>query len=323
MSQTKTIVALQMDAIESINVATDSTFLIGLEAQKRGFKLFYYQPQDLILKNDGLFARGFFIKFYENSDTYFEKEEKTIFPLNSAQFIWVRQDPPFDMGYITATYLLEQINTQCLILNNPKSIRDFPEKVIPFHFQEFMPPSCIGRDPEMFQSFFEEHQDVILKPLYGAKGQGVIRLKDKENLGGAHDLFCALEKTPYIMQTFIPEVAKGDKRILFVDGEVIGAFKRIPQKGQIRSNIVLGGTAELCDLTPREEKLALALKPFLKEHDLFLAGIDVIGDYLTEVNVTSPTGYALLNRLTGGKSQNIIWDKALAKRKAKQMMSID
>ncbi|MDP1975417.1 MAG: glutathione synthase [Alphaproteobacteria bacterium] len=307
------IIALQMDPIESINVSTDTSFMIGLEAQRRGFQLFCYHPHNLSLSLEGLKAYGHFIKLYDNPDHYFEKQDPVLFDLKQADIVWVRQDPPFDLAYITATYLLDTIASTTLVLNNPKSIRDYPEKLLPFQFQEFMAPTLISRNIEDFYNFFETHQDVVLKPLYGAKGHAVIRLKDKENLGGAVDLFQALENTPFIMQKFIPEVSLGDKRILFVDGDVVGAFKRIPQTGYIRSNIALGGTAELCDLTLKEQKLAKVLGPFLKEKGLFLAGIDVIGDYLTEINITSPTGYVLLNRLNNQKTHEIIWDKALEK----------
>lgn len=307
------IIALQMDPIESINVLTDTSFMIGLEAQKRGIQLFCYQPQNLSLSLEGLKAFGHFIKLFDNPDHYFEKNDPVLFDLKQADIIWVRQDPPFDLAYITATYLLDTIASTTLVLNNPKSIRDYPEKLLPFQFQEFMAPTLISRNIEDFYTFFEIHQDVVLKPLYGAKGHAVIRLQHKENLGGAIDLFEALTDTPFIMQKFIPEVSLGDKRILFVDGDVVGAFKRIPQTGYIRSNIVLGGTAELCDLTDKEQKLAKVLGPFLKEKGLFLAGIDVIGDYLTEINITSPTGYALLNRLNNQNVHEIIWDKVFLK----------
>lgn len=307
------IIALQMDPIESINIATDTSFMIGLEAQRRGFQLFCYQPQNLSLSLDGLKAYGHFIQLFDNSDYYFKKEDPVSFDLKQANIIWVRQDPPFDLAYITATYLLDTISSTALILNNPKSIRDYPEKLLPFQFQEFMAPTLISRNIEDFYTFFEMHQDVVLKPLYGAKGHAVIRLRAQENLGGAVDLFEALDDTPFIMQKFIPEVSLGDKRILFVDGEVVGAFKRIPQTGHIRSNIALGGTAKLCNLTDKEQKLAKVLGPFLKEKGLFLAGIDVIGDYLTEINITSPTGYVLLNKLNNQKTHEEIWDKALAK----------
>lgn len=301
------IVAIQMDPIASINVSTDTSFLIGLEAQKRGYRLFCYEPKDLSLANEGVFARGHYIEFLENKNPHFKVEGEALLNLEEARYLWIRQDPPFDMAYITATYFLESLTT-CKVLNKPSSLRDFSEKLIPFRFKEFMPPTLISRSFQEFECFFAKHKDVVLKPLYGAKGLGVIRLKDKENLGGAHDLFCALEKTPYIMQAFLPEVEKGDKRILFVGGEVIGSFKRIPQSGQIRSNIALGGRPELCELTEKEMQLASVLGPFFLDNEIFLAGIDVIGDYLTEVNITSPTGYVLLNRLNRGKSQEIIWD---------------
>ena len=303
-------VAVQMDAIHSIHIDGDSTFALMLEAQARGHELFYYQVQQLALRDGSLFARGNGIKVKDNAADFHSLGETRTTDLGTQDVVLMRQDPPFDMGYITATYLLDTIHPRTLVVNDPTEVRTNSEKLYPLAYRQFMPETLITRDVEEIKAFRRAHGDIILKPLYGNGGAGVFRLQDGDtNFSSLLELFTqAFSREPFIAQKYLPAVRKGDKRIILVDGKVAGAINRVPAENESRSNMHVGGRAEPTTLTRREEEICEAMGPDLKKRGLIFVGIDVIGDYLTEINVTSPTGIRQVKRFGGNDIAGMIWD---------------
>ena len=306
----KNKIAIQMDNIESIDLEFDSSFMIMLEAQKRNYEIFYYNPHDLFY-NDGIVqASGFYIKLIEDEKKYFEYlTEKIVIDLNNFNFLFIRQDPPFDMNYITSTYLLEFLSNSTIMINNPTSIRNFSEKIFPFKFKEYMAPTIISQDVEVIKKFLIKHEDIITKPLYGNGGEGIFRSTLKEKKLNGFNVDEQILSEPIMAQKYIPEIISGDRRIILIDGEYAGSVSRIPKKNNIKANFHAGGTAKKTGLIRRDEEICLALKKILKEKELFFVGIDIIGDYLTEINVTSPTGIKQINVLNNTKIEKLFWDK--------------
>ena len=309
-------VAVQMDPIQSINIRGDSTFAMMLEAQARGHGLFYYQTGALALRDGRLFATGHEVRVKDELGAHVELGPRQRVDLGSMDVVLMRQDPPFDMNYITATHLLESIHPQVLVVNDPAEVRNAPEKLFVTKFREFMPETLITRDAEELAAFRAEHGDIILKPLYGNGGAGVFRQKQgDENFSSLLELFTQMFKEPFIAQRYLPEVRKGDKRIILIDGEVAGAINRVPAEGENRSNMHVGGKPVPTELTARERDICAALGPELKRRGLIFTGIDVIGDWLTEINVTSPTGIREVKRFGGADIAARIWDVIEAKRR--------
>ncbi|MBS0275944.1 MAG: glutathione synthase, partial [Proteobacteria bacterium] len=284
-------VAIQMDPIERIDIGGDSTFALALEAQARGHSLLYYGPRDLTFRDGKVTARARPLQVRNTRGDHFTLGESSVIDLSETDVVLMRQDPPFDMSYITATHLLERIHPKTMVVNDPAHVRNAPEKLFVTEFKGFMPPTLITSDRLEINAFRNEHKDIILKPLYGNGGAGVFRVKEgDENLGSMLEMFTTFYREPVIVQRYVPEVRKGDKRIILVDGEVAGAINRVPAEGEARSNLHVGGKAQATTLTAREKEICAALAPELKRRGLIFTGIDVIGDYLTEINVTSPTG---------------------------------
>ncbi|MFC5372040.1 glutathione synthase [Brevundimonas faecalis] len=311
-------VAIQMDPIEAVNVESDTTFLMALTGQARGHSLWVYDFRTLALEDGRLFcrARPVSVRREQGKHADFGPEER----LDLAQdvdVVLMRQDPPFDMAYVTATYLLERVHPKTLVVNNPAEVRSAPEKLIATLFPGLQPPTLVTSDPQALVDFHRRHGDVVLKPLHGAAGSGVVRLKaDDPNLEALIEIHAAASRDPLVIQKFIPAVSAGDKRIILVDGEPVGAINRIPAKDQVRSNLRVGGTAAPVELTPRDLEICAAIGPFLKERGLIFVGIDVIGDYLTEINVTSPTGAQQLLKFAGIDATERMWEVIEAKRVA-------
>lgn len=302
-------VAIQMDPIGPIDINTDSTFRIAEEAQARGAKLFYYTPDRLAWQNGKVTARGWPLTLRRELGNHFTLGEEVTVDLADYDVVWLRQDPPFDMGYITTTHLLERLVPDALVVNDPFWVRNYPEKLLVLQFPDLTPPTTIARDLATIRAFREEHGDIILKPLYGNGGAGVFRLMpDDRNLVSLYELFTGMNREPLIAQKFVPDVSNGDKRVILVDGKPIGAINRVPPIGETRSNLHIGGTAEKIGLTERDLEICAAIGPLLKEKDQIFVGIDVIGDYLTEINVTSPTGIQELERFDGINAAGAIWD---------------
>ena len=302
-------VAIQMDPIGPIDINADSTFRIAEEAQARGAKLFYYTPDRLAWQNGKVTARGWPLTLRRELGNHFTLGEEVTVDLADYDVVWLRQDPPFDMGYITTTHLLERLVPDALVVNDPFWVRNYPEKLLVLQFPDLTPPTTIARDLATIRAFREEHGDIILKPLYGNGGAGVFRLMpDDRNLVSLYELFTGMNREPLIAQKFVPDVSNGDKRVILVDGKPIGAINRVPPIGETRSNLHIGGTAEKIGLTERDLEICAAIGPLLKEKDQIFVGIDVIGDYLTEINVTSPTGIQELERFDGINAAGAIWD---------------
>lgn len=294
-------IAIQADPIESFNIKGDSTFAIMLEAQARGHSLFHYRPSTLALRGGSLFATGRDVNVRDEAGNHFAAGEMRSADLGDFDAIHMRQDPPFDMGYITATHLLEAVHPKTLVVNDPIEVRNAPEKLFVMTYRQFMPDTLITRDADELAKFRRAHGDIILKPLYGNGGAGVFRLSESDqNFSSLVELFLMSFKEPFIAQAYIPAVRKGDKRIILVDGEIAGAINRVPAANENRSNMHVGGRAEPADITKREHEICEAMGPDLKKRGLIFVGIDVIGDYLTEINVTSPTGIREVKRF-GGK----------------------
>lgn len=309
-------VAIQMDPIGAINIDADSTFRLALEAQSRGHELFYYTPDRLIYREGRILAKGWpFVVRRVKGDHYTLGDEREI-DLADVDVVWLRQDPPFDMGYITTTHLLERIHPRTLVVNDPFWVRNSPEKLLVLNFPDLTPPTLIARDLTTIRAFKAEHGDVILKPLYGNGGAGVFRLDPNDrNLASLHELFTGINREPLIVQKFVPDVVKGDKRIILVDGEPVGAINRVPAAGETRSNMHVGGRPEKTALTEREREICAAIGPVLREKGQIFVGIDVIGRWLTEINVTSPTGIQELERFDGTNVAALIWEAIEAKRR--------
>ncbi|HWU26370.1 MAG TPA: glutathione synthase [Rhizomicrobium sp.] len=302
-------VAIQMDPIERIDISGDSTFALALEAQARGHSLFYYGPRDLSFRDGSVVARTRPLTVRPVKGDHFALGDASVCDLSKVQVVLMRQDPPFDMAYITATHILERLQPGTLVVNDPFHVRNAPEKLFVTLFKEFMPPTLISSDREEIRKFRSQHQDIILKPLYGNGGAGVFRVQpDDENLGALLEMFTQFFREPVIVQRYVPEVRKGDKRIILVDGEFAGAINRVPAEGEARSNMHVGGRPEATTLTPRERAICDALGPELKNRGLIFTGIDVIGDFLTEINVTSPTGIQEVRRFGGADIAKLVWD---------------
>lgn len=307
-------VACQMDPIDRIDIRGDSTFAILLEAQKRGHELFYYTPPHLALHGSNLLASGASLVVKDEAGEHYSLTNPRVENLAGQNVVLLRQDPPFDMAYVTATYLLELVGPRTLVLNDPRSVRDAPEKLFVQHFPELQPPTLISADPEALHDFRRRHGDVVLKPLHGAAGSGVVRLrKDDPNLDALLELHAGLGREPVVMQAFLPAVSEGDKRVILVEGEPVGAINRVPAKGQVRSNLRVGGRAEAVELTARDREVCAAIGPELRKRGLVFAGIDLIGGFLTEINVTSPTGAPQIKRLSGADPVARFWDAAEAR----------
>jgi len=309
-------IIIQMDNIEHIDINFDSSFLIGMEAQKRGYEIFYYNPHNLFY-NEGLVqAYGFQIELIENSENHFKYLTKEmLFNLSDFKLIFIRQDPPFDMNYITSTYLLEYLPPTSIVINNPTSIRNFSEKISSFQFKEFMPPTIVSQNREILLDFLFKHKDIITKPLYGNGGEGIFRSKIEDNeLMGVKSDDKILDE-PLMAQKYIPEISEGDRRIILIDGEYVGSVARMPMKNSIKANFHAGGIAKKIGLIRRDKEICSSLSQVLKENHLFFVGIDIIGDYLTEINVTSPTGIKQINALNNVNLEKIFWDKLEIKYK--------
>jgi len=308
-------VAIQMDPIGPIDINADSSFRIAEEAQARGHELFYYTPDKLSYREGRVLARGWPLTVRRVEGDHFELGVEQEVDLSDWDVVWLRQDPPFDMSYITTTHLLDMIHPETLVVNDPFWVRNYPEKLLVLSFPELTPPTMIARDLETLKTFREDHGDVILKPLYGNGGAGVFKLSQSDsNLASLHELFSGINREPLIMQKFLPDVSKGDKRVILVDGEPVGAINRVPAAGETRSNMHVGGRPEKVELTERDREICAAIGPLLREKGQIFVGIDVIGDWLTEINVTSPTGIQELECFDGTNVAEKIWQAIDARR---------
>ena len=305
-------VAVQMDPIEGINIKGDSSFALMLAAQERGYEVFEYHVESLTLDaNDRLFAECYPVTVQRVEGDHFTKGAMQRLDLGKdIDVILMRQDPPFHMGYITATHLLERIQDETLIVNDPVHVRNSPEKVMVLNYRQFMPPTLVTRSVEEARRFMEEHGAIVMKPIHGNGGKAIFRIPaDGDNLTALFEVFNMTWPEPHMLQPFLPEVAEGDKRIVLIDGEIAGAINRIPGKGEFRSSLAMGGSAEATQLTEREREICEAMGPELKRLGLTFVGIDVIGGkYLTEINVTSPTGIVAIDRFNGTDTAGMIWD---------------
>ena len=302
-------VAIQMDPLDAIDIDADSTFVLALEAQARGYSLYHYLTEDLALRQGSLNTTARALTVRREKGNHFELGAPERLDLAGVDVVLMRQDPPFDMSYITATHLLEHIHPATLVVNDPAAVRNAPEKLFVTHFPELMPPTLISRNREQILEFRAEHGDIIVKPLFGNGGAGVFHITPgDENLNALLEVFAGLYREPIIIQRYEPAVRDGDKRIILIDGEPAGALNRVPAKGESRSNLHVGGTALKSTLTKREEEICAAIGPALKEQGLIFVGIDVIGDYMTEINVTSPTCLQEINHFDGTKLEVDIWD---------------
>jgi glutathione synthase len=309
-------VAVQMDPIERINIRGDSTFALLLEAQQRGHRLAYYTPERLAMQDGRVFATVRPLAVHDVEGSHSTLGEEARVELSTFDVVLMRQDPPFDLAYITATHFLERIHPKTLVVNDPASVRNAPEKVFVMLFPQLMPPTLVTRDLAEIKAFRAEHGDIVMKPLYGHGGGAVFRLAREDlNFGSLYDLFAVTFREPWVVQTFLPAVKHGDKRIILVDGEFAGAVNRVPAADDLRSNMVRGGAAEATELTPREREICAMLAPALRERGLLFVGIDVIDGYLTEINVTSPTGIRAVRKVGGPDIAAMIWDKIEARRR--------
>ena len=309
-------VAFQMDPIDAIDIDADSTFRLALEAQQRGHQCHVYTPDRLCFDEGKLHARGARVQLQRVRGDHVRFDAETRIALDEMDVIWLRQDPPFDMGYITTTHLLDMLHPQTLVVNDPFWVRNFPEKLLVLRFPELTPPTMIARGLDEIRAFKARHGDIILKPLYGNGGAGVFRLDPSDrNLASLHEMFTGLSREPVIVQKYLPAVSNGDKRVILVDGEPVGAINRIPAEGETRSNLHVGGRADRIGLTARDREICSAIGPLLREKGQIFVGIDIIGDWLTEINVTSPTGIQELERFDGTNVAGLIWD-AIERRRA-------
>ena len=308
-------VAVQMDPIQSVDISGDSTFALMLEAQARGHSLFHYHVNSLAWWDGTLFATGQDVAVRDEKGNHFTLGETRRIDLATQDVVHMRQDPPFDMGYITATHLLERIHPKTLVVNDPVEVRNAPEKLFIMRYSDLMPPTLITRDPKELDAFRREHGFIILKPLFGNGGAGIFKTShDDQNFSSLLEMFAQLFKEPIVAQRYLPEVRAGDKRIILVDGKPVGAINRVPAAHDHRSNMHAGGRAEPATLTKREHEICEAIGPDLKKRGLIFTGIDVIGDYMTEINVTSPTGIRQVKKFGGADIAALIWD-AIERRK--------
>ena len=308
-------VAVQMDPIEKINIAGDSSFAMMLEAQARGHALFYYTPDTMAMRDGVVSALVSAVEVRDIKGDHFTLHPAERLDLSTLDVILLRQDPPFDMAYITTTHLLERIHPKTLVVNDPASVRNAPEKILVTEFPDLMPATLITRDKAEIEAFRREHGDVVMKPLYGNGGAAVFKVSAKDpNFGSLYDLFSVTFREPWVIQRFLPKVVDGDKRIILVDGVALGAVNRVPSGDDIRSNMVRGGAAETTELSPREREICERIGPTLREQGLIFVGIDVIDGHLTEINITSPTGLRAIKRLGGPDLAAALWDAIEAKR---------
>jgi len=308
-------VAIQMDPIGPINIDADSTFRIAEEAQARGHSLFYYTPDKLAYQEGRVTARGWPLTVQRVKGAHFTLGEMAEVDLADFDVVWLRQDPPFDMSYITTTHILDRIHPATLVVNDPFWVRNYPEKLLVLDFPDLTPPTTIARDLETLKAFKARHGDIILKPLYGNGGAGVFRLDPNDrNFNSLYELFAGINREPLIAQKFLPDVSAGDKRIILVDGVPVGGINRVPAEGETRSNMHVGGRAEKTGLTARELEICDRIGPILREKGQVFVGIDVIGGWLTEINVTSPTGIQELERFDGANIAAMIWEAIEGRR---------
>jgi len=308
-------VAVQMDPIERINIKGDSTFALLLEAQARGHRLSYYTPDRLALIDGRVFARVESLSVRDREGDFFTLAEPRRANLSEFDVVLLRQDPPFDLAYVTTTHLLERIHPQTLVINDPVGVRNAPEKIFVTEFPQLMPPTLITRDLEEIKAFRIEHGDIVMKPLYGFGGGAVFRVtRDDLNFGSLYDMFSTTFREQWVVQKFLPAFKEGDKRVIMVDGEYAGAVNRIPAADDLRSNMLRGGSPKATDLTPREREICETLGPALRARGLLFVGLDVIGDYITEINVTSPTGIRAVKNVGGPDIAVLIWNKIEAMR---------
>ena len=309
-------VAVQMDPLDSINIAGDSTFALMLSAQDRGHKLFHYSAEDLNYRDGRVWAKAHPVTVQRVVGDHFSVDEPVNLDLgDDADVVLMRQDPPFDLGYITATHLLERIADRTLVVNDPAQVRNAPEKVFVLDYPQFMPPTLVTRSLDEARKFLAEHGAIVIKPLHGNGGKAIFKVEsDGANLSALMEVFNMTWREPHMVQAFLPDVAKGDKRIVLIDGEVAGAINRLPGEGEIRSNLAVGGSAEKSELTDKEREICAVLGPELKKRGLLFVGIDVIGGtWLTEINVTSPTGIVAIAKFDGTDVAGMIWDAIEAK----------
>ena len=313
--KTPLTIAVQMDPIEAINIAGDSTFAMLLEAQKRGHNILYYTPDRLSMTGSAVTAQAQPLQVRDVVGDHFTLGEMRRVDLGAeTDVVLLRQDPPFDLAYVTTTHLLERIHPQTLVVNNPASVRDAPEKLFVMEYPELMPATLITRDRSEIEAFRKQHGDVVMKPLYGNGGAAVFKVAVKDpNFGSLFDLFSATFREAWVVQQFLPRVSEGDKRIILVDGKAMGAVNRVPAENDIRSNMVRGGAARETDLTPREREICHTIGPELQKRGLIFVGIDVIDGHLTEINVTSPTGLRAIQRLGGPDLAAALWDSIESK----------
>lgn len=309
-------VAVQMDPIEHVDIKADSTFRIMEEAQARGHTLFYYTPDKLAFEEGRVTARGRPVTVRRDQGRHADLGAEAIIDLSEWDVVWLRQDPPFDMSYITTTHILERIHPATLVVNDPFWVRNFPEKLLVLGFKDLTPPTTIARNLATLKAFKDRHGDIILKPLYGNGGAGVFRLDGNDrNFNALYELFAGLNREPLIAQKFLSDVSAGDKRVILVDGEAVGAINRVPQLGETRSNMHAGGRAEKVELIDRDREICARIGPLLREKGQIFVGIDVIGGWLTEINVTSPTGIQELERFDEINVASTIWEAIEARRR--------
>lgn len=309
-------VAIQMDPIEGINIDADSTFALALEAQRRGHVLWHYLPQDLTFSAGSVFARARPLEVKRQRGDHFRLGAEAVLDLGSLDMVLMRQDPPFDMAYITATHILQHIHPKTFVINDPVEVRNAPEKLFVTHFPELMPPTLITSDRTAIRAFREEHEDIILKPLFGNGGSGVFHVDpDDDNLNALLEMFTQFYREPIVVQRYLPEIREGDKRIILIDGRAAGAVARVPQAGEARANLHVGARAEKATLSARDQEICETIGPELSKRGLLFVGIDVIGDYLTEINVTSPTGIQEIGRFDGVSLEAQLWDAFEARRR--------
>lgn len=302
-------IAIQMDKVESLQIVGDTTFALGLEAQKRGHNLWYYTP-DLLSLNEGIVcARGQKLTFHDQVGAHFETGVAKIKSLQDFDIILMRQDPPFDLAYITATHLLEMLGPKTMVINNPAEVRNAPEKLLVTLYPDLMPATLISRDIEAIKTFRNKHEDIIIKPLFGNGGAGIFRIQPSDqNLNSLLEMFFCINQEPLMVQAYLPAIRNGDKRIILIDGHPVGAVNRIPNEGEVRSNFHVGGIASKTNLNERDLEICEKIGPELRRRGLLFVGIDIIGDCITEINVTSPTGIREIERLSGINIASMAWD---------------
>ncbi|HEY4191809.1 MAG TPA: glutathione synthase [Mesorhizobium sp.] len=310
-------VAVQMDHVSTVSIMGDTSFALSLEAQRRGHRLFHYTPDRLSMRDGKVFARIEEMQLRDEKANHYTLGEPVRTDLSEMDVILLRQDPPFDMNYITTTHMLERIHPKTLVVNDPAWVRNSPEKIFVTEFPDLMPETLITKDPREVEAFRKEFGDIIIKPLYGNGGAGVFQLNDGDrNLTSLLEMFSQMFREPFIVQRYLKDVRKGDKRIILIDGEPVGAVNRVPSETESRSNMHVGGRAEKSELTDREREICARIAPSLKARGFILVGIDVIGDYMTEINVTSPTGIREIKRFGGADIAGLFWDAVEDKRRS-------